>query len=95
MEPRVHQFPGGWAVTDDEIGVFARSREEALRNYHKQARAVTHRCRINGCDEAASGELLGVRLCHLHYRNVTSRAGADPAGRREPVRDPATSRPRR
>jgi|GEM_PF-4796039 hypothetical protein len=73
-EPRIHRFPGGWAVSSGDFATFASTREEALRQFqlHK-----SRTCRASGCADNAVVMLEGVGLCLTHYNNVTSRAGAE------------------
>ena len=35
MEPRIHHFQGGWAVTGDGFATFSASKEEALRRFRQ------------------------------------------------------------
>ena len=73
MEPRIHRFLGGWAVSSGDFATYSVSREEALRQFHlHQSRT----CRASGCADDATAMLDGVALCLPHYNNVTSRAGA-------------------
>ena len=73
MEPRIHRFLGGWAVTSGNFATYSASREEALRQFQLHQSRI---CHASGCADDATAMLDGVALCLTHYNNVTSRAGA-------------------
>ena len=72
-EPRIHHFAGGWAASGDGFATFAKTREEAIRQYQAYD---SHRCHSYGCDAQATRTLSGVPLCDEHYENVVSSSGA-------------------
>jgi hypothetical protein len=72
-EPHVHHFAGGWAAAGDGFATFAKTREEAIRQYEAYE---AQRCHSAGCDARATRNLSGVPLCDEHYQNVVSRSGA-------------------
>jgi len=92
-EPRVNHFQGGWAAAGDGFATFAKTREEAIRQYHAYE---ARRCHSDGCDARATRNVGGVPLCEEHYQNVRTGAGAADGltPRTEEVRG-ATARGRR
>lgn len=83
MEPRIHQFPGGWAVTGDGFAAYAGTKDEALQRY--QLHQARH-CRVPECERIPVIVLEGVSLCASHYDNFLSRGGASGTTDRDPAR---------